>query len=456
MRSLVPKLLAIAAVLLGVLAWASGAGAAPTVTGAFELESELETNNKIIAGPEGNIWVTLDDMEKDVAEITPAGMVKEFNLGSLIVRPTGIAFAEGKVWVPLQADGVASFSPTDPTNVEIFEIKGLNNGSPLALGPDGKIWAGGNERIFRFSPRDPEASTEIEVPGLTPVDIDSAGSLVAIADSNATDSRIVTFTTGAIPIEKDYSIDGGSQGVAGSPSGQIGFSEQVPKSGAVEEVGIITPPNPPFSTPQPDDPFGVAYGADDAFWIVRAGLHHGLARLTSKGELSLLGGFPDGLTPRQITAGPNNTLWVTDQEAMKKGVIVRVGGLEPPSTTTTTTTTPGPLPVQPAPKPIPNTRIRKGPKKVVRTAKATAAVKFAFVSTIPLSGFQCRLIRLSASGKKATASRSRAAYATCRSPKVFRLAPGRYRFAVRAVSAEVADPTPAERSFRVVRKLRHR
>jgi hypothetical protein len=39
---------------------------------------------------------------------------------------------------------------------------------------------------------------------------------------------------------------------------------------------------------------------------------------------------------------------------------------------------------------------------------------------------------------------------------VLKLAPGKYRFAVRAVANGAADPTPAERAFRVLRAPRHK
>jgi streptogramin lyase len=446
-RSLVPKLL-IASIAGLALVWVPGAAAAPAVSGTVELKSELETNNKIVEGPDGNIWVTLDGAENDVAKITPMGAFEEFNLGTEIQNPSGIVAAAGKLWVPTKTNGVASFSPADPAKVEEFTITGMNSGAAMGLGPDGDIWAAVSEKVFRFSPASPETGTKIEVPELAPKDVDAAGPLVVIADGNQTASRIVTFTTGATPVEKDFTINGGSQGVAGSPAGQIGFSEQVPNNGAAEEVGVITPPNPALSVKQPDDPFGAAFGGDGAFWIVRAGTNHGLARLTTTGELSLLGGFPAGLTPRQITAGPNGTLWVTDEESTKPGVIVRVSGVEPPPATVTPIS--GPVVV--TTKPVPDTKFGKGPKKVVKTTTGKATVKFTFSSTVAGSSFQCRLLKIpTGKGKK----KPHRVFSGCRSPKVLRLAPGKYRFGVRAVAAGVTDATAAERAFTVVRQTKH-
>ena len=43
------------------------------------------------------------------------------------------------------------------------------------------------------------------------------------------------------------------------------------------------------------------------------------------------------------------------------------------------------------------------------------------------------------------------AFKACKSPKEYRLKPGKYTFEVRAVLGGVKDQTPAKRSFRVVR-----
>ena len=97
----------------------------------------------------------------------------------------------------------------------------------------------------------------------------------------------------------------------------------------------------------------------------------------------------------------------------------------------------------------------KHPKKVVKagsTGKAT--VTFSFSSTVPGSTFQCKLVKPAVGKKK---KKPVAAFVGCRSPKVLKLVPGKYRFAVRAVTAEgVIDGSPIESTFRVVRAPRHR
>ncbi len=136
---------------------------------------------------------------------------------------------------------------------------------------------------------------------------------------------------------------------------------------------------------------------------------------------------------------------------MKNGAIARVGGVEPPPPP------PPPLvnPIVVTEKPVPNTRFGKGPKQVVKTTGAKARVAFTFSSTVAGSSFQCRLTKMP-TGKKKKAKASKGAFAGCRSPKVLRLAPGKYRFAVRAVAAGAIDGSPAEKAFRVIRAPRHR
>ena len=187
------------------------------------------------------------------------------------------------------------------------------------------------------------------------------------------------------------------------------------------------------------DPFGVAFGSDQAYWIVQFA-QGGLTRMTTSGAKTFLGGLPKE-SPRQIAAGPGNTLWVTLDK--KEGVleaesVARISGLEPPVPPVT----------------APDTKIAKGPKKVVKTAKGKAKVEFRFSSTARGVGFECALTKLR-KGKQ----QRQPVFKSCKSPRTYSLKPGRYRFRVRAVLAGQADQTPASRTFRVVHvkhKHRHR
>jgi hypothetical protein len=453
MRSLVPKLLIAALLALAALVPVSAASAAPTVSGIFPLGTEIETNNKIAAGPDGSVWFTLPG--KKVGKITPAGLVQEFELAK-IENTIGIAAGpEGRIWV-VATGKATSFLPANPTGTEQDFESALINAEPnIALGPEGMFWVASNNKVAKFSPANFIGTIkEVALTGeLAPKDIDVAGSLIAISDNNVeavTEAgRIVTFTTAGV--QKDVKIPGSSQGLAGAPTGQIAYTAAGAKP---EQAGLITPPAPASAFELLGDPFGTAYGADQAFWIVQFAKGQ-LTRLAADGQTSVLGGLPIE-SARQITAGPNGTLWVTlikKEGLVPVSAIARVTGVEPPAPPTTTTPPPPSNVIKVTEKPVPDTLLGKHPKKVVKTAGAKASVKFTFSSTVPGSTFQCKLIKPAVGKKK---KKPKAVFVGCRSPKVLRLAPGKYRFAVRAVADGVIDGTPVESTFRVVRAPRHR
>src|SRR4051794_10106167 len=64
MRGLAPRSLAVAAALAASLVLAAPALGAPAVNGIFKLGSEIGTNNKIVTGPDGNVWFTLESATK--------------------------------------------------------------------------------------------------------------------------------------------------------------------------------------------------------------------------------------------------------------------------------------------------------------------------------------------------------------------------------------------------------
>lgn len=420
------KFLAGAVVVLGMFVAAPSALAAPAVDGVFPVNG-LETNNKLVAGPDGNIWVTLS-VGNDVAKITPGGQVEEFELNETSSASGITVGPEGNLWVT-ENEGVTRFSPANPTLLSTnFPIGSVKLQAPIVLGPDGNLWVASENVLVRVPPSNPAAKTEFAVAGLSPRDIDVAGGLLAVADAGV--ARIATFTTSGI--EQDYPIGEKSQGVAGGSGGQIAFSAP-----DAQQVGLISPPSPPQPVTIDKDPFGVAFGADGAYWIARSAADE-LIRLTGDGQITTLGGFPPKYFPRQVAPGPGNTIWVTMEipgEAIT--AVARVSGVEPPVTN------------PPPPPAAPETKIGKGPKKVVKTRKKRAKVKFRFSSSSAGATFQCSMTRVKGKTTKV------ATFKGCQSPKVYRLRPGKYRFQVRAVLNGVADPTPAVREFRVIRIHRH-
>jgi streptogramin lyase len=142
MRSLVPKLLAASIALLVALAWVPAAGAAPTFSGAFKLAggASLSANDKIVAGPDGNVWFAVATPGKEVAKITPTGQITEYTLPEA-AGATGIAVGpEGKIWLTAVEKAIR-FSPVDPEGTEEhFKVESIGAEGQIALGPGGEMW----------------------------------------------------------------------------------------------------------------------------------------------------------------------------------------------------------------------------------------------------------------------------------------------------------------------------
>lgn len=429
------KLLSLAAATS--LALAAQASAAPHFDGFFPIPNIDANNAKIAAGPDGNMWLPVADGEFDVAKIAADGNVTPYKLGPEIENAKGIAAGpDGRMWITA-TNKIGSFSPADPEgSIEVDTVFSITSNSPLVAGPDGQMWAAASGAVVHWSPAAPDKAEYFKVEKLDPKDIDVAGSGLVVADS--ANKRIVTVTTAGeakdIPLLEGSTT---SQGVAGSASGQIAFSS----SDGDEGLGLVTPPAAPTNiVTNGGDPFGVALGSDGAFYFAMAfGEEKGkgaVRRLTSDGQDTPLSGIPAKYVVRQIAAGPGNTMWVTmeipgEQDVYKVG---RISGLEPPVTN------------PPPPRTAPETKIKKGPKRKVKTRGKRAKVKFVFDSPNKAVTFQCALTNKK-KGKKAP----RPNFKACKSPKTYNLKPGAYKFSVRAVLAGVPDATPATRSFKVVR-----
>lgn len=416
---------------LGALALlAAPALAAPAVSGEFDVPG-LGSNNKLVQGPDNNMWLTTGGGGgKEVAKVTPEGVVTEYDIEA--VTPLGITVADGLIWVARNG-GLVSFNPADPEGTkQVFNVGQIGTDPSVVLGPDGNLWVASTDKLAKVPPANPAGATEVPVTGLkTPKDVDVAGSLIVIAASEH-----IFAVDLAGNVVGDQKVAGQAQGVGGNPNGQYAFTQPV---NTPKEIGLLAPGAAPIvRSAEGTDPFGITLGADGAYWSPEF-ISDGLSRITADGTVSGITGFAKNSAPRQIAAGPGNTLWVTLEMTKKIG---RVSGLEPPL---------GPPP-PPPPTAKPQTQLKKGPKGKVKTKGRKAKVSFKFASTDKAATFQCRIVKVKKKGAKKSATAAKApAFKGCKSPKKYTLKPGKYRFEVRAVNAAGADPTPAKRSFRVVR-----
>ena len=314
MTSLRSVLLVLASVLLGLIA--TTAHAAPAVDGEFAVSGKP---GYIALGPDGNVWAVLSGsaLNNDVARISPAGVVEEFDVPNL-AGAVGIAAGPGNsLWVTRPAK-VASFSPENPAGATEFAVADLATPRDIALGPDGNLWAASGDKLVRIPPGNPVGYTAFTIAGLDARGIAADGERLWIASFG--NGTIYSATTGGVATP--HAVGGGPQEVGAGAGGQVAYSN--PGSNP-QTVGRLMNGGSPLTTPAPGDPFGVAFGSDQAYWFAQFASDD-LGRLSGDGEYSRLTGLSAGSGPRQIAAGPGNTLWVSLETA---GKVARVVGVEP-------------------------------------------------------------------------------------------------------------------------------
>lgn len=394
---------AIALPLVGLPAYAD-----PAPDGEFAV-SDVGTNNQIAPGPDGNMWVTLQGAN-DVARIAPDGTVTEYDAAT-ITSPIGItAGPDGNLWVT-QNGGVARFSPVTPTTATATAIADIADPRGITVGPDGNLWTASGNKVIKIPPAAPATFTSFAATGVVGARWITSGTDGNLWVADFGGQQIVRVTTSGAGTP--FVTGGGPQGVAAGQSGQVAFSDPGTNP---QTVGRITTAVATTATPMAD-PFGVAFGSDGVYWFAQFAANN-LGRLTADGQYSTLP-LSAGSGPRQISAGPNNTLWVTLDNVNK---VARISGVTAAPGGGTTTT--------------PTTTLTKKPKKKRTIDTKRAKTRFRFAGTTGAT-FQCRL--------------NMRAWKTCKSPKTYRLKPGKYRFAVRAVLGQVKDASPAKYRFRIRR-----
>ena len=288
---------AVAVVAVCALAFTAEAAAAPTVDGEFAIPGGVGSNNEIVQGPDGNMWVTRQNVN-GVARITPGGTVTPFPTSNTAVGIT--VGPDNNLWVTTVI-GVAKINPATGAEVDTYDVGLPAGGFGITTGPDNNLWAVGDGELVRFSPADPEGTDKsTAIAGLSAKGMTTGSDgLLWIADGSG---RILSATATNTPTVTPFVVDGGPQDVAAGLNGQVAFANPL---SSPHEVGLISAGVAQEIPIDTSDPFGVAFGNDGAYWIARSSTDD-LLRLTPDGQTSFLTGFSDSgnVGPRKVATGP--------------------------------------------------------------------------------------------------------------------------------------------------------
>jgi streptogramin lyase len=467
---------AAAAVILG----AAPAMAAPAVDGVFDIPGDagVQTNGQLTLGPDGNVWVALDQAVAFVKSNGTVVPLASGDLGNALGSPFGgITSAAGFIWVSQPPVGgkkaIVKIPPADHASATGVDVTDIDAGATaMTTGPDGFIWVGLTGKLVRFSPLDPAISTTFPVTNLAPKAITSASDgTLWVTDTN-NGGRLLNVTTAGVVTP--YTVGGQPQFVGAGPNAQIAFGN--PNS-MPQQIGLLSPGGSPqlLDRPNGSDPFGVTFGADGAYWVAEFAGNR-LARVTTDGQLTTLGGFPvvAGQGPRQIVAGPDKTLWVTLDKPgdAPNSKIARVSGVETPPVTNPNPspgggdTPPGdqtpattPPPPDKTPPVISNVTLSKtGTTVVLRlTLSEPATLRARLYRLAPGKRLGKRCVRPTPRLRRArlctrvvsvrTVSANGIAGQNAIRTSIRRLPPGRYRLVLTAVDAAGNAGAPVARSF---------
>src|SRR3954470_22137226 len=475
MRRLLP--LALATCLLAV---PGAALAAPALDGSFTVSGEPQ---RLTLGPDGNVWFTLanSSASKEFGRIKPDGTVTEYDTPadhSVIGITAGM---DGNLWMTSPSFGVIRVNPANPTAGTAFPILNLVQAQTIVAGPDGNLWTGSGDKIFKVG-TDGGEKDHYTVIGLSARGIAAGGDgnlwVADFTGTSGTAGRIIKAPTNTPPSDA-MKFDSGRQPqeVSAGPSGQLGFSQPtVPPQffGRIDYSGFIQQTNVPTGT----DPFGIVFGNDLAYWTAEFGAN-ALGRVTTAGAHTQLP-LAAASGPRYLTKGANDTLWVGLQTAKK---IARITGVSAPAT-------PPPPPAgTPPDTTAPAVTTYALSSKVIRafasggsTARATRGAKVSYTLTEPATAaFTVQRLtkgrRVKVKGKTRCVRRTRAnarrKKCTRRvpvgsftrpsgvGPNVFTftgrlrtraLKPGRYRLLLVATDAAGNASPPRALRFRVVKQ----
>ena len=236
----------------------------------------------ITPGPNGNLWFT-EKSANQIGEITPAGVISSFPLGSN-AAPWGIIQGpDGNLWFTESSSSASAIGRITPSGVITLFTGGLTDGSEpegITVGPDGNLW---------------------------------------FTENSA--SKIGTITPAGVISEYSVTAGAGPTSITTGGDGNLWFTEETG-----DRIGQMSPSGAllnEFTTglSSSSQPFGIAAGSDGNVWFTELATGN-IGRITLGGAIVEYRIPVSGAAPETIAAGPNGDMWFAESGVSSVGRIV--------------------------------------------------------------------------------------------------------------------------------------
>ncbi len=306
-------------------------GVAPSITIAeFATPNNPKPNHPgaITLGKDGNVWYNHQSTgppKNAASKMTAAGMFTRVDLPQTNIGPVGIAAGpDGNIWYTgdlrvgqIQLSG----------SYREFSVPGGHDSAAITGGPENKVWFTQPIAGQIASVTTAGMFTEFKIPtanaGPFGITAGPDGNLW-FTEQNASSNKIGRMTPAGVftewpvptPAASPYCITAG-------PDGNLWFTERDGhRIGRITPAGVVTE----FVIPSGASPGPIVAGADGNLWFAETKAADALGRITPSGFIAEYALPTPNSDSMGLTAGPDATLFFTEQENNKIAKITNLMG----------------------------------------------------------------------------------------------------------------------------------
>jgi streptogramin lyase len=258
----------------------------------------------ITAGPDGNVWFTdagAFHISHTVGKITPAGKITYYSAG-ISGEPFHItAGPDGNVWfTEVTGNGgndVAKITPAGAvTEFNITPATTEINGHPSSItaGPDGNLWFTGmvNQCTRTGTPSVPPAV------------------MATVTEYCGPHLRIGKITPAGVTTDYTTGATAEAESITAGPDGNLWFTQIGPESEGIGKITTAGAPTEYSLGGTSVHALDITAGPDGNLWFTES-LTNRIGKIRPAGAITYYSLGERQLGPSQITAGPDGNLWFT-------------------------------------------------------------------------------------------------------------------------------------------------